>query len=113
MKKHGGSSRLKLRCKQRTCVNVLQYPPQAQKQRRKRRDSSSDPGEYIAHLQTDFARQCYGPGCVNSARYGSKYCSDVCGTKLATSRIFQVRYFITQYLMLVRVLTIKTALYIL
>lgn len=90
MKKHGGSSRLKLRCKQRTCVNFLQYPPQAQKQRRKRRDSSSDPGECIAHLQTDFARQCYGPGCVNSARYGSKYCSDVCGTKLATSRIFQV-----------------------
>lgn len=39
---------------------------------------------------TDYARQCYGPGCVNSARYGSKYCSDVCGSRLATNRIYQV-----------------------
>jgi len=28
-------------------------------------------------------RQCYGPGCVEAARYGSKYCSDECGLKLA------------------------------
>lgn len=44
----------------------------------------------MAHLQTDYARQCYGPGCTNSARYGSKYCSDICGTHLATARIYQV-----------------------
>lgn len=59
--------------------------------RRKRRDSSSDrelPPN--AHLMTDYPRQCYGPGCVNSARYGSKYCSDQCGTALATNRIYQV-----------------------
>jgi hypothetical protein len=29
------------------------------------------------------ARQCYGPGCVEAARVGSKYCSDECGLKLA------------------------------
>lgn len=39
---------------------------------------------------TDYPRQCYGPGCVNSARYGSKYCSDQCGINLATNRIYQV-----------------------
>lgn len=29
------------------------------------------------------SRQCYGPGCVEPARVGSKYCSDECGLKLA------------------------------
>jgi hypothetical protein len=28
--------------------------------------------------------QCYGPGCSEIARPGSKYCSDDCGMKLAT-----------------------------
>lgn len=28
-------------------------------------------------------RQCLGPGCVEVARTGSKYCSDDCGMKLA------------------------------
>lgn len=59
--------------------------------RRRRRESSSDrelPPN--AHLQTDYPRQCYGPGCINSARYGSKYCSDDCGVRLATNRIYQV-----------------------
>lgn len=39
---------------------------------------------------TNYPRQCYGPTCTNSARYGSKYCSDECGLKLATNRILQV-----------------------
>ena len=29
-------------------------------------------------------RQCMGPGCIEPAREGSKYCSDECGMKLAT-----------------------------
>ena len=37
----------------------------------------------------DVPRQCYGPGCTNAARPGSKYCSDECGIQLA------VRYGIT------------------
>ncbi|KAG1714867.1 CXXC-type zinc finger protein 1 [Nymphon striatum] len=35
-------------------------------------------------------KQCYGPGCVYVARGGSKYCSDDCGTKLATNRIYEI-----------------------
>ncbi|KAK2144497.1 hypothetical protein LSH36_751g01049 [Paralvinella palmiformis] len=35
-------------------------------------------------------RQCMGPGCIEPAREGSKYCSDECGMKLATQRIFEI-----------------------
>jgi COMPASS component SPP1 len=38
----------------------------------------------------DVPRQCYGPGCIEAARRGSKYCSDECGLKLANSRIFEI-----------------------
>ncbi|BFZ08427.1 hypothetical protein BsWGS_11466 [Bradybaena similaris] len=38
----------------------------------------------------DMPRQCYGPGCVEPARIGSKYCSDECGMKLAKSRIYEI-----------------------
>ena len=31
----------------------------------------------------DVLRQCYGPGCTNAARSGSKYCCDECGIQLA------------------------------
>ncbi|KAJ8949200.1 hypothetical protein NQ318_021693 [Aromia moschata] len=82
--KHG-SSKNKERCKQRICVNSLGGA------RRKRRDSSSDREQsFNEHLKTDYPRQCYGPKCVNSARYGSKYCSDQCGMDLAKTRILQV-----------------------
>ncbi|KAG8225836.1 hypothetical protein J437_LFUL004765 [Ladona fulva] len=35
-------------------------------------------------------KQCYGPQCTQATRQGSKYCSDECGIKLATNRIYQV-----------------------
>lgn len=35
-------------------------------------------------------RHCHGPDCANTARPQSKYCSEVCGVKLATNRIFQI-----------------------
>ncbi|XP_018568188.1 CXXC-type zinc finger protein 1 isoform X2 [Anoplophora glabripennis] len=84
-KNRHGSSKNKERCKQRICVNSLGGA------RRKRRESSSDRDQsFNEHLKTDYPRQCYGPKCVNSARYGSKYCSDQCGMDLAKTRILQV-----------------------
>ena len=51
-------------------------------------ESSSDDDE----IEVDrlVPSQCYGMNCVNCARVGSKYCSDQCGTSLATLRIYQV-----------------------
>ncbi|CAG9861757.1 unnamed protein product [Phyllotreta striolata] len=84
-KNRHGSSKNKERCKQRICVNALGGS------RRKRRESSSDRDQsHNDHLKTDYPRQCYGPKCVNSARFGSKYCSDQCGMNLARNRILQV-----------------------
>lgn len=34
--------------------------------------------------------QCLGPQCIQSARPQSKYCSDECGLKLATSRLYEI-----------------------
>ncbi|GBP58620.1 CXXC-type zinc finger protein 1 [Eumeta japonica] len=46
--------------------------------------------ESITHLQSTMPRHCCGPQCTHTARYGSKYCSDQCGLRLATARIYQV-----------------------
>ncbi|XP_012691782.1 CXXC-type zinc finger protein 1 isoform X2 [Clupea harengus] len=35
-------------------------------------------------------RQCLGPNCMESARPGSKYCSEDCGMKLAANRIYEI-----------------------
>ncbi|XP_046395582.1 CXXC-type zinc finger protein 1-like isoform X1 [Ischnura elegans] len=76
--------------------------------RKKRHDSDSD--GYGVHSTPGWSRgsagkggggsgtpqnenvpkQCYGPQCTQAARVGSKYCSDECGIKLATNRIYQV-----------------------
>nr|CAD7441395.1 unnamed protein product [Timema bartmani]CAD7453742.1 unnamed protein product [Timema tahoe] len=56
---------------------------------RRRKDSSSD-GEHASRSYSDKPRQCLGPSCTNHSRTGSKYCSDDCGMKLATNRIYQV-----------------------
>ncbi|XP_066255683.1 CXXC-type zinc finger protein 1-like isoform X2 [Euwallacea similis] len=81
--KHGKS---KDRCKQRICVNALGGGAI-----RIRKDSASDGDQYNnEHLKTNYARQCLGPKCLKSARYGSKYCSDECGMNLAKTRILNV-----------------------
>ena len=45
--------------------------------------------EHIVEVDTG-PKQCYGPGCINSSRKGSKYCSDECGVKLASNRIYEI-----------------------
>lgn len=53
--------------------------------KKRKRDSSNERNEHL-----EQPRQCYGPGCLTQSRPGSKYCSDECGMKLATNRIYQV-----------------------
>lgn len=43
--------------------------------------------EIIINPALEGPRHCQGPECCNTARPQSKYCSDVCGMKLATNRI--------------------------
>lgn len=92
LKKFGPSVRLKLRCVQRTC-RVLGAPPKPLKgynkpskpSKKRKRDSSNERAEH-----PEQPKQCYGPACTKQSRLGSKYCSDECGMKLATNRIYQV-----------------------
>ncbi|CAG9770185.1 unnamed protein product [Ceutorhynchus assimilis] len=88
-KRKHGSSKNRERCKQRMCVNALTGGFGGT--RRKRKESVSDHDQsFNEHLKTDYPRQCYGPKCIKSARFGSKYCSDMCGMNLAKTRILQV-----------------------
>ena len=52
---------------------------------RQARDSSDE-----SDVEVDLTpRQCHNIECINSARVGSKYCSDQCGLSLASLRIYQ------------------------
>ncbi|XP_002738573.1 CXXC-type zinc finger protein 1-like isoform X2 [Saccoglossus kowalevskii] len=57
---------------------------------RRKRKHLEDDIEKTRREENEKPRQCYGPGCVNAARNNSKYCSDDCGIKRATSRIYQM-----------------------
>ncbi|XP_063979517.1 CXXC-type zinc finger protein 1-like [Diachasmimorpha longicaudata] len=92
LKKFGPSVRLKLRCIQKTCrtVGIPLKPSKSvnrsdKPSKKRKRDSSNERIEFLEPPQ-----QCYGPACTKQSRLGSKYCSDECGMKLATNRIYQV-----------------------
>lgn len=93
LKKFVPSARIKLRCIQRTCRTVgiplkslknLNRPTKPNKKRK--RDSSNERND----LLDQPPRHCHGPACLKQSIVGSKYCSDECGIKLATARIFSV-----------------------
>ncbi|XP_014289319.1 CXXC-type zinc finger protein 1 [Halyomorpha halys] len=85
-RKKSGSRRVKDKCVNRVC---LKLKPSAK--RHEYEDSSSDGEQNIAvGGSVKPGMQCYGPGCVETALPNSKYCSDKCGIKLATNRVFQV-----------------------
>lgn len=83
MRKFGGLGVTKNICLMRQCKR---YPVKMKQpsQRRHKYESSSDED------QGPISNQCHGPECVNPALEGSKYCSDPCGLKMATNRIYQV-----------------------
>lgn len=51
-------------------------------------DSDSDVG--WPKNETSVLKQCFGPHCVKPSRPNSKYCSEECGLKLASGRIYSV-----------------------
>uniref|UniRef100_A0A182QDT8 CXXC-type zinc finger protein 1 n=1 Tax=Anopheles farauti TaxID=69004 RepID=A0A182QDT8_9DIPT len=83
----------KQRCELRICSNssTRKKDRAAMKAagRNKKRKRSITP-EVVRNPALEGDRQCYGPGCIMTSRPQSKYCSDECGMKLATSRIYQV-----------------------
>ncbi|XP_037026766.1 CXXC-type zinc finger protein 1-like [Bradysia coprophila] len=78
----------KQRCDKRICINqrVKKEKPATSRTKKRRRSPSPE----ITNPELEGPRQCYGPGCRMTARPQSKYCSDLCGKKLASSRIYQV-----------------------
>ncbi|XP_070502555.1 CXXC-type zinc finger protein 1-like [Chironomus tepperi] len=55
----------------------------------KKRKRSVTP-ELVINPALEGPRHCLGPECRYTARPQSKYCSDICGMKLASNRIFQI-----------------------
>lgn len=78
----------KQRCDKRMCVNqrVKKEKPATSRTKKRRRSPSPE----ITNPDLEGPRQCFGPSCRMTARPQSKYCSDMCGKKLASSRIYQV-----------------------
>ncbi|EAT36204.1 AAEL011688-PA [Aedes aegypti] len=82
----------KQRCEMRICTNTVSRKKDRELKaasRPKKRKRSLTP-EVLVNPALEGDRQCYGPGCIMTARPQSKYCSDTCGMKLATTRIYQV-----------------------
>lgn len=61
------------------------------KQKQKHRDKGHRHGEGRGEGRDGGeVHQCLGPNCIQAARHGSKYCSEDCGMKLATNRIYEI-----------------------
>lgn len=84
--KRAGVRRVKDKCINRVCVKLKP----ASSSRVRVHEDTSDEEEQIRSVSYKPGMHCYGPGCTETARSNSKYCSDRCGMKLATNRIYQV-----------------------
>uniref|UniRef100_A0A672T1B0 CXXC-type zinc finger protein 1 n=1 Tax=Sinocyclocheilus grahami TaxID=75366 RepID=A0A672T1B0_SINGR len=103
MKKFGGPNKIRQKCRLRQCVVRARVSffifrwfvlflfcksrrhKQKQKHRDRLRHSERGDGRHGGDLQ-----QCLGPNCIESTRPNSKYCSEDCGMKLATNRIYEI-----------------------
>jgi len=89
-----GSPRKKKEKKKVKTKDKVKKTPTSEKPQKSRQKSSASRRraevEDAVETEDDMPRQCYGPGCIEPARLGSKYCSDECGMKLAKSRIYEI-----------------------
>uniref|UniRef100_A0A8C4ZTE9 CXXC finger protein 1a n=1 Tax=Gadus morhua TaxID=8049 RepID=A0A8C4ZTE9_GADMO len=82
--------------KRKTAVRVKHVKRKERKTEKKKSLSEFKPRRHKPkqrHREREVpggAHQCLGPGCVESARSGSKYCSEDCGMKLAANRIYEI-----------------------
>lgn len=60
------------------------------RKKRERLENEYYEDHHTREPEVEEPKQCLGPGCVEPARQGSKYCSDECGMKLARSRIYEL-----------------------
>lgn len=82
------SSKKKLKGKPKDKKSKTSQHRSRKRDDRHHRDSGRDKHHDKSHGSK--IQQCYGPGCANAARSGSKYCSDDCGMRLATNRIYEI-----------------------
>lgn len=85
-----GSKKKKKRCIHRSCVSLIKGEKTKHSQTKNPKEKSSSESENVQKYLYTPGMQCYGPGCVETAKKSSKYCSDKCGMKLATNRILHI-----------------------
>ncbi|XP_015760472.1 PREDICTED: CXXC-type zinc finger protein 1-like [Acropora digitifera] len=94
MKKFGGPAVKMKHAKSEVRKGKLREPSERPRKRKRItpiEDKTRMSIDYNEEKEKDeFPRQCYGPGCTNAARPGSKYCNDECGIQLAVRRIQEI-----------------------
>lgn len=78
------------KCEKRTSSYQIKKKEKKIKEGRIKKRKRSLTPESMINPALEGPRHCFGPECLKTARPQSKYCSDECGTKLASHRIFQI-----------------------